>query len=229
MTEQEWLACTDPRGMLGFLQGEGRETARRFRLFAAACSRRIWHLMTDERSRMAVEVAEQFADGLVNRTKRKAAEMAARSARSGVLAGPTSIPAINAAFAALCTVQKALGFYEASDTANAVCYALGIAAHSSQLGKQPAHAALVRELFGNPFRSLTLDPAWQTPQVMALAKAAYDERELPAGTLDVARLAVLADALEEAGCDQAELLAHLRGPGPHVRGCWAVDLALGKE
>ena len=61
-----------------------------------------------------------------------------------------------------------------------------------------------------------------------LAEDAYEERELPAGTLDVTRLAVLADALEDAGCDQADLLAHLRGPGSHVRGCWAVDLLLGK-
>jgi hypothetical protein len=64
--------------------------------------------------------------------------------------------------------------------------------------------------------------------VVALAQATYEERELPAGTLDLTRLAVLADALEEAGCDQPELLQHPRGPGPHVRGCWAVDLLLGK-
>src|SRR5262249_46380727 len=160
---------------------------------------------------------------------RKAAEMAARSARSDTRAGPASIAAINSAFAALCTVQRTLGSSETSDTANAVCYALGIAAHSSQLGQQPAHAALVRELFGNPFRPAASSSAWLTLQVVALAQAAYGERELPAGTLDDTRLAVLADALEEAGCDQADLLAHLRGPGPHVRGCWAVDLILGKS
>jgi hypothetical protein len=65
--------------------------------------------------------------------------------------------------------------------------------------------------------------------LVALAQAAYDQRELPAGTLDPTRLAVLADALEEAGCDQADLLSHLRDPGPHVRGCWVIDLLLGKE
>ena len=64
--------------------------------------------------------------------------------------------------------------------------------------------------------------------MVALARAAYDQRELPSGALDTTRLAVLADALEEAGCDQADLLTHLRGPGPHVRGCWVVDLILGK-
>ena len=67
------------------------------------------------------------------------------------------------------------------------------------------------------------------PQVVGLAQAAYDQRELPAGTLDPARLAVLADALEEAGCTDQTILYHLRGPGPHVGGCWAVDLLLGKE
>ena len=61
-----------------------------------------------------------------------------------------------------------------------------------------------------------------------MAEAAYEQRELPAGTLDPARLTVLADALEDAGCADADLLGHLRGPGPHVRGCWAVDLLLGK-
>jgi hypothetical protein len=58
---------------------------------------------------------------------------------------------------------------------------------------------------------------------------AYEERQLPEGTLDSARLAVLADTLEDAGCTHAELLGHLRGPGPHVRGCWAVDLVMGKQ
>jgi hypothetical protein len=64
--------------------------------------------------------------------------------------------------------------------------------------------------------------------VVRLAQAAYDDRHLPAGTLDNGRLAILADALEEAGCTDADVLGHLRGPGPHVRGCWAVDLLLGK-
>jgi hypothetical protein len=62
-----------------------------------------------------------------------------------------------------------------------------------------------------------------------LAQAAYDDRELPSGHLDPARLAVLADALEEAGCTNADILSHCRSPGPHVRGCWVVDLILGKE
>jgi hypothetical protein len=89
-----------------------------------------------------------------------------------------------------------------------------------------AQANLLRDIFGNPFRPpfapLLLDT------VVSLAQAAYDERELPSGHLDPIRLAVLADALEEAGA-AAELAEHLRGPGPHVRGCHVVDLLLDKE
>ena len=69
---------------------------------------------------------------------------------------------------------------------------------------------------------------WLTPTVLALALAAYAERQ-PDGTLDPFALAVLADALEDAGCERHGLLRHLHSPGPHVRGCWAVDLILGKS
>jgi hypothetical protein len=94
-------------------------------------------------------------------------------------------------------------------------------------------ANLLRDIFSNPFHPPPVrDPTWLTWNnglVQVLAQVAYDDRLLPAGTLDTARLAVLADALEEAGCDYADILTHLRSPGPHVRGCWVVDLLLGKE
>jgi hypothetical protein len=70
---------------------------------------------------------------------------------------------------------------------------------------------------------------WRDATIPKLAQAAYDDRELPSGHLDTKRLAILADALEEAGCTNEDVLAHLRGPGPHVRGCWVVDLLLAKE
>jgi hypothetical protein len=90
-------------------------------------------------------------------------------------------------------------------------------------------AELVREVFDNPFRPATIKPACRTPTVASLARAAYEERQLPSGHLESARLAVLADALEDAGCTEESILAHLRSPGPHVRGCWAVDLILGRD
>jgi len=96
-------------------------------------------------------------------------------------------------------------------------------------GGEHWQCGLLRDIIGNPFRSVSLNPAFQTPTVFSLAQAAYDDRILPAGTLEPTRLSVLADALEEAGCDNADILNHLRGPGPHVRGCWALDLILDKE
>jgi hypothetical protein len=92
--------------------------------------------------------------------------------------------------------------------------------------------AVLACLFGNLFRpSPPLPPAvlaWNEGTVPRIAQGTYDER-LPEGILNTGRLAILADALLDAGCDDDELLAHLRSPGPHVRGCWAVDLILGKS
>ena len=92
-----------------------------------------------------------------------------------------------------------------------------------------AQAGLLRCVFGNPLRRVAVNPSWLTPNAIPLAQAAYEHRDLPAGTLDPARLAVLADALEEAGCTDPEILSHCRGPGPHVRGCFPLDALLGKS
>jgi hypothetical protein len=92
-------------------------------------------------------------------------------------------------------------------------------------------AQLLREIF-NPFRPVSIEPAWLAwhgGAIAKLAQAVYEERELPSGHLDAARLAVLADMLEEAGATDAQLLRHLRSPGPHVLGCVAVDAVLGKS
>ena len=92
-----------------------------------------------------------------------------------------------------------------------------------------AALAVLRDLVGNPFRPVVLGSPRRVPTVSALATAAYEERDLHNGALDPVRLAILADALEEAGCTDRAILDHLRAPGPHVRGCWAVDLLLAKE
>ena len=95
--------------------------------------------------------------------------------------------------------------------------------------EQQEQIGLLKELFANPFRPRSVDAAWLTPTVVQVARGAYEDRQLPAGTLDIASLAVLADALEDAGCSDPDILGHLRGPGPHVRGCWVVDLILAKH
>jgi hypothetical protein len=97
----------------------------------------------------------------------------------------------------------------------------------AQTRERRAHVALLHSIFGNPFRPVALDPAWRTGDVLALARAAYAERRLPGGELDPARLLILADALEDAGCASPAILGHLRGPGQHVRGDWVVDLGRG--
>lgn len=85
---------------------------------------------------------------------------------------------------------------------------------------------MVRCVFGNPFQPVEFAPSWRTPLTLSLARAAYEERLMPSAELDPVRLLVLADALEEVGSSPA-VLEHLRGPGPHVRGCHVLDLALG--
>ena len=81
---------------------------------------------------------------------------------------------------------------------------------------------LVRCIFGNPFRPVTVDPAWLTPTVVALAEGIYADRAFD-------RMPILADALQDAGCDNADILNHCRSDGPHVRGCWVADLLRGKD
>ncbi|QEL20518.1 hypothetical protein [Limnoglobus roseus] len=82
--------------------------------------------------------------------------------------------------------------------------------------------AILRDIFGNPFRPVTLPPSWLTPTAVGLAEAIYADRVSD-------RLPILADALQDAGCEDADILAHCRGEGPHVRGCWVVDGVLGKS
>jgi hypothetical protein len=214
VTEAEWLACADPGPMLAFLRCGGKASDRKLRLFACACCRRIWHLLNEERYRKAVDVAERFAD-------RQAGADELNSAQADTeLVSCMEGSRWAAAWSAAC-----------ADAWDAAWESLREAAGWGDMSKDEQRAVVpfLRDIIGNPFRPVTITPAGKTPQVVALAQAAYEERELPSGHLDPTRLAVLADALEEAGCDQAAILKHLRGPGPHVRGCWVVDLLLGKE
>src|SRR5262245_31387429 len=85
------------------------------------------------------------------------------------------------------------------------------------------NARLLRDIFGPlPFRSVQLDSHWLTSNVLDLARTIYEERAIN-------RLPILADALMDAGCSDEDILGHCRSDGPHVRGCWVVDLILGKE
>jgi hypothetical protein len=237
MTEAEWLACEDPLDLLLFIRqhrGMRRQTKqRKQRLFSAACCRRIWALISDPASRASVEVAERFADGLVTGEELRAAEGVVVSAWLKAAADDALFACVHACRA----TDDGLGVSTTTISAvfeqqrrEAGLPAEPLEAH--RRGACPAEGReqcrLTRCIFGNPFRRVRFAPTSRTPLVASLGTPAYEERDLPSGHLDPGRLAVLSDALEEAGCTDADLLSHLRSPGPHVRGCWALDLVLGK-
>ena len=235
MTEQEWLAGTDPKAMLGFLHSKTSD--RKLRLFAAARCRLFRQDWDDWWPiREAVEAAEQVSDGLcpagqLTRFHRPWEDFS-WDLRLNTIDPHGGSTVLLPDCLGLVLVQ-AVSSPEAGPAARGVLYddlqSYLIGTWKDGPRERLAECQLLQEVFGNPFRPVTASPSWLTPQVVALAQAAYDERELPAGTLDPTRLAVLADALEEAGCTDQAILDHLRGPGPHVRGCWVVDLLLGKS
>ena len=197
MTEAEWLACADPVPMLDLVSGTA--AGRKLRLFAAACSRRVWGRL-DDLGRAAVEVAEQYADGLAGADALRAARLACRGAGAAAAwyaaATRPAVAARNAALSAL--------------------------AGADPVAERAAQTELLRCVLGNPFRPVATNPAWLTPTVVSLAEGIYADRAYD-------RLPVLADALRDAGCEDPDVVSHCRGPGSHVRGCWVVDLVLGRE
>lgn len=221
MTEAEWLASEDWLALTNCLSE--RSAASRFsdrvcRLFAAACARRVWEYLVSDRSRAAVELSDRAADHPVPSADLRAAWGNADEAVYELNDLPERDPRIWAAYTASDVSRPHLAIDQIFD--------VGIRSGGIGDGGMKATADLLREVFGNPFRPTTLVVV--SGGVLAVAQAAYDVRDLPSGHLDPARLAVLSDALEDAGCTDADLLAHLRSPGPHVRGCWALDLILGK-
>jgi hypothetical protein len=187
--------------------------------------------MPDERSQRALAVSEQYAEGLVGRRVLAAARRAAYEATRasdlppGVARNyyPATSHAANVALYAADGPDK----YEASELARITAgTASSLLWHlhrgSADSDEKVAQTHVLRDVLGNPFRPVTIDPAWLTSTVVALASGIYDERAFD-------RLPILADALQDAGCDSADILTHCRGDGPHVRGCWVVDLILGKE
>jgi hypothetical protein len=239
MTEAEWDSTQRADLMHPVLRASRKRAdvqarRRKYRLMACALCRDMWDVLEDERSREAVEVAEQFADGLagggeLDSAKAMAWEVHCRgdgprleaAARTGRRAEEFGLADHAGAWVAHHDAAKA--------AENAVLNARYIRRPPADDSGPWRECDLIRELFGNPLRPTVFDLAWRTVDVTALARAAYDERLLPSGRLEVARLSVLADAVEEAGCSDQQLLGHLRGPGPHVRGCWALDAVLGKR
>lgn len=231
MTEQQWRRSADPRAMLDFVLGlrkewprklasaRGKEERRellealagaeerRLRLFGVACCRRIWTKLSRV-LRDHVEVAERHADGLVGdgvlkKTWRENCKTERRNRPSAAVGWLLWGPWMN-----WVTYETAIG---------------RVALCANEVGgfEYWVQADLLRDVAGNPFRRVEADPSWRTRDVVALAEGIYEGRSFD-------RMPVLGDALEDAGCTNADVLAHCRGPGPHARGCWVADLLLGK-
>jgi hypothetical protein len=229
MTEKEWLKCSDPTSMLEFLRE--RISDRQIRLFLCGCARQIWHLLLFDNCKAAVVAAEQFADGQIAGEVLAEAAQKAKTILATQEAWPTGIHyAMTAVVESTQSMRDADGeFISFSRFANesaALAKACGPQS-KPDFRKQVKRARaeqcfLLRDICGDPFHPVTLDPRWQTSTVIDLGKAMYDERAFD-------RMPILADALMDAGCDSEEIIAHCRSEGPHVRGCWVVDLLLAKQ
>jgi hypothetical protein len=225
MTEEQWLECREPTAMLEVLHGKASE--RKVRLFSVACCRRLWELLSDERSRQAIDIAERYADAkttegeLENAADAACAVCDADGDAGSKQSGAPDDPFRRIASLAAYNVALPLGWWGAAP-AFVAPYEIAREVVPNSAAEAAAQCGLVRDIFGNPFRSVSIDATWRTSKVVVLAQEIYDNRAFD-------RLPALADALAEGGCTDDDILAHCRGPGPHVKGCWALDLILGKE
>ena len=210
MTEEEWLRGNNLAAMMALLQRE-KTSERKRRLFACGCWHDSWSSLTSE-VRQVLRRFELEGDGIVVQDSPAASspqgELRVRSYSDVGLVG-----------LGLCLLSQFNLMGRAPD--------LDRSEHLVRNGRYVPDGRIcfaLREVFGNPFRPAAVDPSWLTwndGTVPKIAHAIYDNR-------DFDRMPVLADALEDAGCDNADILNHCRGPNVHVRGCWVVDLLLGK-
>jgi hypothetical protein len=247
MTEAEWLACTDPAAMLDFLRMSGKASDRKLRLLAVACCRRVQHRLQEETAGQALDVLELFADGLVSRRQLKETLKPLHLRVDDSPKGQT-FRATAAAWAVVFALQD--GFFGESEdvwsaTAEAALFPNELVQREKQQVSWPpdlealtrrrelvwgrehrAQSSLVRDVFGPlSFRRMKVKKSWlrwDGETVPKIAQTIYDYR-----AFDL--MPLLADALEEAGCSDADILNHCRQPGEHVRGCWLIDLLLGKS
>jgi hypothetical protein len=223
MTEAEWLTSDDPSAMLDFWYFKLSDfdtysnrpmCERKLRLFAVSCCRNVWDHF-NETLQQVIETGEDYADGRVTE------EVAAEACDVALSEGGGDIDRLDEfSSAALYTVHPCV---EPDD----ILYITrdGVAYHTRLVERDSDRQAhLARDIFGNPFRHVAFDPSWLTNNVRALAQAIYADRAFD-------RMPILADALEDAGCTNQDILEHCRGGGggEHVRGCWVIDLLLAKN
>lgn len=209
MTKQEWLACADPQTMLEFLGDKSSE--RKYRLFAFACLRRVWHVLSCAQATRVIEVAER-------RLEHQAGDEAVQAAEAEFYEKAHAWEMHSLILALYAAVAKTGSFRLAARVAKWA----RAAANNDVLVEREAQIRLVHDIFGHTFYPVPLNALSVTRNVVALSQEIYDGRAFD-------RLPILADALEDPGCTDPYVLDHCRGQALHVRGCWVVDLILSKD
>jgi hypothetical protein len=230
MTEAEWLATKNPillvRLAERLLRNAGRiASGRKFLLLGCACCRSVSPPITEACCLRAIEVAEMAADGGATRADYEA--VAHLMGDASILAGG---PIFHPTTAVCALIHDREDRVESGIQALVICAEVEAPVASLRFWKWPHqwkrykfYVGLIRDIFGNPFRSVTPAPHWCTSDAVAMARGMYESRDFSA-------MPILADALQDAGCDNPDVLDHCRGPnGKHVRGCWVVDLILGRD
>jgi hypothetical protein len=236
MTEGEWVTTKLPLYMLREYPHEW--DLRKVRLFWCGCVRRVWELVTDERTRRLVALMEADPGHVVPETEVEAIRHHLNTEQPGYrYCTDTRHPDYWALGALLdpppgpLTALTALAVGAADRVAGNGGLVTGLPRGSSNSWRQRCDDAetaekhwqcdLLREIFGNPFRPVCAELAWLTSDVLALARGIYDDKAFD-------RMPILADALQDAGCDNVNVLDHCREEREHVRGCWVIDMLLGK-
>jgi hypothetical protein len=204
--EAEWLSCEHAYDMVG--EWLRRMSNRKRRLFAVACARRVVHLLPLHHLE-AIEAAELYADGRIEKATLQEAHKRTWATARG--------PELNAT---ACAVARQVSRLSDSHAAWLGSWKAADVTENHDAERKP-QADLLRDILGNPYHPVILDPTWLTPTVRSLSQGIYDERAFD-------RMPILADALEDAGCSDLQILEHCRGKGPHARGCFVVDIILGK-
>jgi len=243
MTQAEWLACTATYEMSRFL--EGKATLRKWRLVAVACLRRVVSYRTvqvefDNRSepdwRAIIKVVEEFIEGRVDETRLARAHQTCRSGVFSSLTKPahdfdSSDARLIVHIAAIDSRYSVPDYEVGSQQHRFYCAKTEAPRNRAQAAEERAQCDIFRCVFGHIFSqdSILNEPIikpvllqWNDGIVRKIAQAIYDDRAFD-------HMPILADALEDAGCDNADMLMHCRSGGEHVRGCWVVDLLLGKS
>jgi hypothetical protein len=221
MNETDWL---DAR-RVSDLNLSSFHLFRKWRLFGSACTRRaVDRFLQGREWTQAIDAAENFADGVISWSELKAVR-STLEAECGRFNRLEYSDYRRQTFEAVLGVTHRAG-NESLVAQRAAAFAYGYSRNLNWVElvetEEQEQLLLARDIFGNPFRPVAFDSAWRTSTVQALASQMYDSR-------DFIPMPILADALQDAGCENEDILAHCRGQGPHVRGCWVVDLVLGKS